>query len=154
MELLLNLYPEWVRNMNPLNAKKLEFLLGQEGSHDSFFRGGRSVKHASRFRENTKLNGASDVKTKYSDLTSFLPNAYKFSTFVQLVLNDEFNCDVLENFGSLMTMFRLRQAVGRSHQSTRRRDRFDLPLRMTYFEIAFNKFAEPKESKFSFQPIR
>ena len=98
MELLLQCYPEYIRIVKALDYCGLDVLKGFEGKHSRLLKGNPSkVKSGISFHQTS--NGFwNDAANRLPDVCAIVPDAYKFSTFVNLALSDVVNLDEFPSF--------------------------------------------------------
>ena len=101
MEILLSLWlstfmdhnhpsPNRLPNPLPLNDKKLSFMHHGEGPTENLFRTGKPRATSGHLvsEKGGLCHLNPEIRRRFSSLTRFMPNRVKFSTFVNLVLND------------------------------------------------------------------
>lgn len=97
-ELLVHLYLEFVQRECPIDHCGLLLLDGLEGSHEKLLKG-KPNQMTDCICWSQKKRGLPDTKAQdYKSVEDIIPYDYKFSTFVQGVLNDVIDTD---NFPSL-----------------------------------------------------
>lgn len=87
--LLIRLYCHWMRQEHRL-TKKLTLLKGMEGDHSDLLSGNHE-DHDKQYLSNNGLGNR--MKDKFDDITSILPQKFRFRSFVANVMNGKINCD-------------------------------------------------------------
>lgn len=100
IELLLQLYPEYIKLVKPLNFCGLDILKGFEGNHKKLLLGkpGHVKSGISFHQAGSGFFNEKSIASRLQDAGAIVPTPYLFSTFTNLVLSDLVDLDEFPSF--------------------------------------------------------